>query len=333
MTDFTFHSPLDMHVHLREGAALPTLAALTAQSFASAVVMPNLQEPVDSLEALLAYREAIVSATQAWDFEPCMTLFFKNFSRCQLEAARPHLLGVKLYPKDITTRSEQGVECLDDILETLGLLEDLGITLMVHGESTGFPPDRETAFLPTYHFLAKTFPKLHIVMEHITTAHALDCLEAHENLSATLTVHHLLLSLDDLLGESLKPHLFCKPIVKSKRDRHALRQAALAAHPKICLGTDSAPHPQSAKLSATVPPGIFSSPVALPLLTELFERHDALESLSAFVCENATSLYKIRPPIRAVQLCRQAWNVPCSYGDMVPLKANTSLAWRLASSL
>ena len=40
------HSPLDMHLHLRDGDMLKLVAPLSSASFAGAVIMPNLVPPV-----------------------------------------------------------------------------------------------------------------------------------------------------------------------------------------------------------------------------------------------------------------------------------------------
>ena len=103
--------------------------------------------------------------------------------------------------------------------------------------------DREAEFLSIYERLATKFPRLKITMEHITTKAAVELLDRYENLCATVTLHHLIITLDDLAGGMLKPHLFCKPIAKRPEDRDALLQAALRAHPKLMLGSDSAPAP------------------------------------------------------------------------------------------
>ena len=103
-------SPLDMHLHLREGQMLKTVAPLSAAHFAGAVVMPNLVEPVDSIDKVNAYRQAILDACGGAIFKPYMTLFFRQYSKAELLATRESILGVKLYPAGITTQSEAGVQ-------------------------------------------------------------------------------------------------------------------------------------------------------------------------------------------------------------------------------
>ena len=107
--NLTLRSPLDMHLHLREGDMLSLTVPCSAAHFAGAVVMPNLVRPVDSVDYLLNYRQAIQYYCTGTVFQPYMTLFFKNYSRPELERAQPHILGIKLYPAGVTTQSETGV--------------------------------------------------------------------------------------------------------------------------------------------------------------------------------------------------------------------------------
>jgi dihydroorotase len=189
--------------------------------------------------------------------------------------------------------------------------------------------DREAEFLPVYDRWARQFPRLTIVMEHITTAAALRLLDAHPNLAATVTLHHLLITLDDVAGGLLSPHLFCKPIAKRPEDRDALLAAALAARPRLMFGSDSAPHPVHRKEAAGCAAGVFTAPVILPLLVELFERHDALGRLQAFVSDNARAVYGLTPPAKTVTLARRPWQVPARYGDVVPFAAGQTLPWQV----
>lgn len=322
-------SPLDMHLHLREGAMLATVAPLSARDFAGAVVMPNLLPPIDAVARLEAYTAAVRAAAAGRAFMPYMTLFFRGYDEATLAAARPRIIGVKLYPEGVTTNSTGGVRDLAAIEPTLAAMERLGLPLLVHGESHGFVLDREAEFLPVYADLARRFPQLTIVMEHITTARAVGLLDAHPNLHATVTLHHLLITLDDVAGGLLQPHLFCKPIAKRPEDRAALLDAALRAHPKLMFGSDSAPHPLDRKEAAGCAAGVFTAPVILPLLAELFERHDALDRLQAFVSDNARAVYGITPPAKTVTLAREPWQVPARYGDVVPFYAGQSLPWQV----
>lgn len=334
MTDprIILDAPMDMHLHLRDGKMLELVAPLSAETFAGAVIMPNLVPPVDSLERLLAYRERILAACAGHDFQPLMMLFFRDYSEADLAAARPHLFGIKLYPEGATTNSEGGVRSMDDAIPTLRRMEEMGIPLMVHGESHGFVMDRENEFLATYEWLAEAFPKLRITMEHITTAAAVALLDRYPNLFATVTLQHLIITLDDVAGGLLNPHLFCKPIAKRPEDREALLGAALGGHPKLMFGSDSAPHPRHKKECCGCAAGVFTAPLALARLAELFEHHGALDKLGGFTGGHARAIHGFASTGKTIELVREPWAIPTSYGDgeeiVIPMEAGRTLPWQ-----
>jgi len=321
------HSPMDMHVHLRQGDMLALVAPHTARDFAAAVVMPNLTPPVTSLAQVVDYRQEILRVTGE-SFTPLMTLFFRTYSRAELLAARPHIIGLKLYPAGMTTNSEAGLADMRQAHATLAIMEELDIPLLIHGEGCGFVMDRETVFLPVVEKWARAFPRLRIVLEHVTTRAGMELVDRFENLFATITLHHLLITLDDVLGGLMRPHLFCKPVAKRPEDRDALRRAAMG-HPRAFFGSDSAPHPVSAKEAPGCAAGIFSAPVALPALAALFEDMDALDRLQAFVSDRACAAYGLIPMARDVRLERREWAVPQNIGSVVPYLAGQALNWRV----
>ena len=208
-------------------------------------------------------------------------------------------------------------------------MSDLEIPLCIHGETNGFVMDREAEFVPIYEKLAQAFPKLKIIMEHITTKASVDALERFENLYATITLHHLLITLDDVAGGMLQPHLFCKPIAKRPEDREALLKAALGAHPKVMFGSDSAPHPREAKEACGCAAGVFTAPIALQVLTELFAKHDAIEHLPDFISNNAQRIYGITPPAKKIILEEKPFTVPASYDGVVPMYAGETIDYSI----
>lgn len=332
MTEILLHEPLDMHLHLRDGEMLRTVAPLSAHSFSGALIMPNLIPPITDGESLRAYRQRILDAVEGEVFEPYMTLFFKpEYDVDFLRPLAEEVTAIKLYPAGITTNSEGGVSGFEvaTLRPALEAMSELGIPLCIHGETGGFVMDREKEFVPIYEALADAFPELSIVMEHITTAESLEALDRHPNLYATITLHHLLITLDDVAGGMLQPHLFCKPIAKRPEDREALLQAALKAHPKVMFGSDSAPHPRHAKEAPGCAAGVFTAPIALPALAELFARHDRLENLQAFVSNNARRIYDIEPPKKRVRLADIPMQVPEKYGNVVPMFAGETIGWSI----
>lgn len=328
----TLYSPLDMHLHLRDEAMLKTVAPLSAHSFAGAIVMPNLVPPITTIEALIAYKERIKSAVGNNVFDPLMTLFFRSdYTREFLEKAAMYVKALKLYPSGITTNSEGGVASMDieTLRPVLEAMSDLGLILCVHGETNGFVMDREKEFGSIYESLARSFPKLKIVMEHITTQESVALLDRFENLYATVTLHHLLITLDDVAGGMLKPHLFCKPIAKRYEDRDALLRVSLHGHPKVMFGSDSAPHPIDKKECCGCAAGVFSAPIALQALTQLFEKHNALTNLQTFVSDNAQTIYRYQPLKKEIVLEKTPFCVTHTYGNVVPMFANETLTWSI----
>ena len=330
--ELILQAPLDMHLHLRDEQMLHNIAKPSAHTFSGAIVMPNLVPPVTTKEAVIAYKARIEEAIGNEAFTPYMTLFFKpSYDKAFLESIKDEISAIKLYPAGITTNSEGGVSGFDveELRPALEAMSELNIPLCVHGETNGFVMDREAEFVSIYEKLATAFPKLKIIMEHITTKESVDALDRHENLYATITIHHLLITLDDVAGGMLQPHLFCKPIAKRPEDRVALRRVALQAHPKVMFGSDSAPHPQHAKENCGCAAGVFTAPIALQLLAELFEREDALENLQAFISGNAQKIYGITPLAKTVTLEKKPFSVPASYNGVVPMYANEEIAYSI----
>ncbi len=332
--EITLTSPLDMHLHLRDEAMLRLVAPLSAD-FAGAVIMPNLVPPVTTPQQLAAYSRRVQDAMGPQPFTRYMTLFFTPLDEAALLAAKetPEFFAFKLYPAGITTNSEGGISTMAEADRTLRLMEELGIPLLVHGESHGFVMDREAEFLAVYRDLATRYPKLKISMEHITTAAAVKLLDEFENLCATVTLQHLIITLDDVAGGMLRPHLFCKPIAKRPEDREALLAAALSGHPRLMFGSDSAPHPRHRKEACGCAAGVFTAPMALPRLAQLFADHHALAHLQGFVSGNACRHYGLRPVVKTVTLQDSPMEVPAAYqgeGEtVIPMEAGCPIGWSI----
>ena len=329
MKTHTLLMPLDMHLHLRDAVMLENVAPLTAYSYSGAIVMPNLVPPVANREDVIAYKERIMAAVPNDYFEPYMTLFYKNYDKAFLESVADEITAIKLYPAGITTNSEGGVSSFDieEMRTTLEAMSEMGIPLCVHGETDGFVMDREREFAPIYESLASNFTNLKIIMEHITTKTSANLIDKYPNLYATITLHHLYITLDDVAGGMLKPHLFCKPIAKRYEDREALLNLALNAHPKVMFGSDSAPHPVDKKESCGCAAGVFTAPIALEALAELFDKNGKLENLQKFVSDNAVNIYGIKPIEKEIVLQKKEKIVPKSYNSVVPMFAGEKLSW------
>ncbi len=332
----TLKNPLDMHLHLREGEMLRSVLGFSANSFIGGVVMPNLSTPIIDAKLALSYRSEISSLRD--DFEAISTLYITpKLNKTELQEAKNLNINIlKLYPKGATTNSQNGISSILDsnTMEIFALAQDMDFLLSIHAESAGFSMEREYEFLSIIKQIAHTFPKLKIIIEHLSDCRSIEVLEKYDNVFATLTLHHITLTLDDLLGGGLNPHLFCKPILKTPKDRDALLSLALMAHPKVSFGSDSAPHLLSRKLISPASAGIFSAPNLLEQLVELFESHNALENLQAFISDNAIKNYNLNPRVRkTITLTRKEQIIP-SYipvgsDSIVPLNAGSTLKWSI----
>ncbi|MCR6586230.1 dihydroorotase [Campylobacter insulaenigrae] len=326
-------NPLDMHLHLRDEEVLALVAPLSAKDFKAGVIMPNLIQPITTLNNLKAYKNRILKACSNEDFIPLMTLFFQNYDEKFLELAKNEIFAIKLYPAGITTNSDNGISSFDleKLKPTLNAMSDLNIPLLVHGETNDFVMDREANFAKIYESLAKNFPNLKIVMEHITTKVLCDLLKEYENLYATITLHHLIITLDDVIGGKMDPHLFCKPIAKRYEDKEALCELAFSGYEKAMFGSDSAPHPLHTKECCGCAAGVFSAPVILPVLAELFEKNSNEANLQKFISDNACKIYNLKfEKDKIITLEKQEWQVPQKYGDIVPFMAGKTLNFKVA---
>src|SRR5687768_11400496 len=342
MDRLTLKRPDDWHLHLRDGAALAAVLADSARRFARAIVMPNLKPPVRTTYQALDYRERILGALpDGAAFEPLMTLYLTDDTPPE-EIARARLSGrvhgVKLYPAGATTHSDAGVTRISRCFNALEKMQEVGLPLLVHGESTD-PAidvfDREKAFIdevlgPT----VERFPELKIVLEHITTRDAVQYVEVTgPKLAATITAHHLLLNRNALFLGGLRPHHYCLPVLKREQHREALVEAATSGNPKFFLGTDSAPHPRRDKEAACGCAGIYTGHAALELYAVAFEEADALGRLEGFASLFGARFYGLPVNQATITLVREEWTVPqrLRYADdeLVPLRAGETIPWKL----
>ena len=344
MSALVIRRPDDWHLHLRDGAALAAVLPFTAARFARAIVMPNLDPPVTTTAAALAYRERILGAVPAGArFEPLMTLYLTD--RTPLEEitrarAAGCVLGCKLYPAGATTHSAAGVTDVRHLDAVLERMEELDLVLQVHGEVTDPAVDvfeREARFIDTVLApLAARHARLRIVFEHITTRAAVEfVLNGRAGIAATVTPQHLLMNRNALFAGGLRPHHYCLPVLKAEEDRAALLAAVVRGSPRFFLGTDSAPHARAAKEAACGCAGIFSAHAAIELYAEAFAAAGALDKLEPFASAHGADFYRLPRNSGTITLLPEPWEVPAHYpfgtGELVPLRAGERIAWRLAA--
>ena len=327
----TIPKPCDFHIHLRQGESLRQYTKDAAKWFSRLLVMPNTIPAIRSAEAINHYRQEILSVAPELD----LIMTFKLYSDLSVQDLEQiKLAGAttgKLYPSGVTTNSDDGVSDIGELYPVMEWMEANNIVLCIHGEHpNAFCLDREVLFKSELDKIISRFPQLKIVLEHVSTAEMAEYVKnGGDNLAATITVHHLLITLDDVIGGELKPHLFCKPIAKQDKDRDKLRELAFSGHKKFFLGTDSAPHERGQKECASGCAGIYTAPVAIPILAELFSQYSTLEKLIDFTSTNGCLFYGLNISGDFLQLERRVYNVPQRYGNVVPLLAGGEIAWSL----
>ena len=339
----TITRPDDWHLHLRDGEMLARVLPDTARRFARGIVMPNLVPPVVNAALAGAYRERILAALPAGlAFEPLMTLYLtERTSPADIAEARAsgYVHAVKWYPAGATTNSDSGVRQIANCHDALEAMQQHDLPLLIHGEVTDAHVDvfdREAVFIETLlKPLVRRYPRLRIVLEHITTRQAAEFVAAAPaHVAATITPHHLLMNRNAIFQGGIRPHHYCLPVLKREEHRLALVAAATGGNPKFFLGTDSAPHTRGAKEAACGCAGMYSAHGAIELYAEVFEQENALDRLEAFASFHGPDFYRLPRNTDSITLVREPWVVPAELGSgasaLVPLRAGTELAWRLA---
>lgn len=212
-----------------------------------------------------------------------------------IDAKKRGITGVKSYPAGVTTNSSAGVIDYAQFYPVFAEMERQGIILNLHGEvpSQGDVTvlSAEERFLPTLLQLHEKFPKLRIILEHCTTAAAVEAVKkcgptvagtsnstphriyhlCEYCLTTTVvTAHHLSIIIDSWAGD---PFCFCKPVAKTPADRDALLRAAASGNPKFFFGSDSAPHPAASKRGGEkIAAGVFTQPYTTQLVVDAFEQ-------------------------------------------------------------
>lgn len=340
-TQLTITRPDDWHVHLRDGEVLADTSRDISRYMGRAIIMPNLVPPVTNTELALAYHDRIMATKPAATFTPLMTLYLTdNTSPEEIRKAKASgkVYAAKLYPAGATTNSDSGVTSVEKIAPALAAMEEVGMLLLVHGEVTTAEIDifdREKVFIEQIMKpLVASYPKLKIVMEHITTKHAVDFVAgANDNVAATITAHHLLFNRNHMLVGGIKPHFYCLPILKRNTHQQALLEAATSGSKKFFLGTDSAPHVKHAKEAACGCAGSYTAHAAIELYAQAFEMMDALDKLEGFASFNGPDFYGLPRNTDTITLARSPWQVPESYplgGDqVVPIFAGEQIEWQV----
>lgn len=323
----------DWHAHFREGTILKTVVPYTASYCGRALAMPNTRPPKLTGANCKDYKREILSAAESTnpDFEPLMTIKLTRSTtpKCIREAHEAGVIAAKAYPVGVTTNAQDGIQDFSKLASVFSAMEEVNMVLPIHGEQPDYSClSREVAFLPTLYKLVESFPRLRIVMEHLTTRQVIETVKLFPNtVGATITAHHLVLTLDDVISETLQPHNFCLPIAKTADDRQALIDAATSGNPKFFFGSDTAPHSKSEKQKGRGMPGIFAAPVVPQLLAQVFEKAGALGKLENFTSVHGARFYGLPLNKGTIVLEERLFCTPQEINGIVPFLAGQTLGW------
>ncbi|OGO91991.1 MAG: dihydroorotase [Coxiella sp. RIFCSPHIGHO2_12_FULL_42_15] len=343
MKTLTIPFPDDWHCHLRDQSFLSRTVSDESKRFRRAIIMPNLSTPITTVAAAREYQRRILNVLPpTHSFQPLMTLYLtENIDVSEIITGKQTgiIHACKLYPAGATTHAHHGIRDLKKSYHLFEVMQKYDVPLLIHGEVVDPNVDilnSESEFIDKeFIALIQHFPELRIVLEHISTAKAVDFIKAAPpRVVATITPHHLLLNLNDLLANGLQPHYYCKPVVKQINDQHALIHAATSGNAKFFLGTDSAPHSRRTKECAHGCAGIYSAHAAIELYAELFSTHHALDKLAGFASHFGAQFYRLPVNNEILTLKHAPWSVPetLTLGDeeLVPFFAGKTLQWQIA---
>ncbi|ODV59851.1 dihydroorotase [Ascoidea rubescens DSM 1968] len=314
-TEINLGVTADLHVHLRDGEMMELITPTVREGGVSiAYVMPNLVPPITKIDQVIRYKKNLELLAPKTTF--LMTFYLSRDLTPELvekAAILKVIKGIKCYPAGVTTNSSAGVDPNDfsDFYPIFKIMEKYNLILNLHGEKPSTNHDdihhnnshddnehihilnAEESFLPALFKLHQDFPNLKIVLEHCTTKAAINAIEKinSKNVAATITAHHLYLTIDNWSGN---PVNFCKPVAKLPSDKSALINAAISGKPFFFFGSDSAPHPLSKKSThVNVCAGVYTQNNAISYLAEIFQNFDALDKLKNFVNDFGKNFYNI----------------------------------------
>jgi len=349
--------PDNWHAHFRQGELLQFLVPVFIMYgwCGRVVAEPNTVPPIlTGAEAVeygkliheVAYREHY--GTWGHNFEPVVTIQITEQTTPEI-VRDAHTQGVrvcKVYPRYVTTHSENGVVHYRNIYPALQVAEELGMVVQFHPEHPSYDVVgrlKEEAFIGILEGIHKEFPRLKISVEHVSSKAMVYWVKAQDEMvGASVTVHHLYQTADDLAGYSERSGGLClvhdgafKPGAKDPEDRAAILEAVLSGNPKFWYGGDDAWHLKSKKHCARVACGAGNTIASISLLISLFEKAGQLDKLEPFLSEHGAKFYGYPISEDTITLERHLWVVPNELeipelkDSAVPFYAGETMEWAI----
>jgi dihydroorotase len=333
--ELTIPAPDDWHGHLRFGDILKAMAVWVARQFKRVVAMGNVPS-VDTPERAVEYQQecdaelkprgttTIVAPKLTPETTPEQIDLFWLAG----------FMAMKLY-LGITTGSAEGIVGLKRLYACLEVMQARGMMLLIHAESADSSIEfdqRERVCLAEIEQAARDFPRLRIVVEHISCAETVDFIRKmwHEKrlVGATVTLHHFKHNKNDVYGNEVDPHLICKPPIQGFRDQRAIQELVLRERrPNVFHGSDFAPHDIMFKGPNKIRSGVLNLPVLVPEWTRIFREHSDMKSLANFMWGYGADFYGLPRNQEKLVLVRRPWVVPDLIGNCRPYMAGQTIEW------
>jgi dihydroorotase len=135
-------SPADMHVHLRQDAMSSLVVPHVRQGgMTTGYVMPNTVPPITSVDQCLAYLDSLEAHDST--IELFGTLYLHpsitpeeiiKASKTKSKRGKRRIMGVKSYPRGVTTNSDGGIESYETYYPIFEEMEKQDMILNLHGE-------------------------------------------------------------------------------------------------------------------------------------------------------------------------------------------------------
>lgn len=307
------------HTHIREGEVVKPLIELALQGGVDMLgPMPNTIKGLLTAEQTLSYnKNARGKAPRGSGLRIIPIVQFTESTTPTMidDCGKNDILDAKIYPRNRTTKSQNGVERYARIIPIVQHAAEWKIRSHFHPEhpSPLFDNrDAEFAFLPIIEMLLQETTAT-IVWEHGTDArcipHWMKFAETGR-FFVTTTAHHLVENESGTYGDVAAA---CKPPYKTEQDRRGLINLIKQNFSWVMAGGDDAPHPKGAKhVVGNCACGAYTAPFLLPLYAHALWDIIDPDTFVNFTSKNASRLYNTHST-RQYRVVEKPFKIPLIY--------------------
>lgn len=358
----TFTTPDNLHFHFRHGHLKEVLIRMLLENGWRGRVVGEPNTKPAQLTGELSFAHAVEALQIAYqinrelelpnfeDFQPLPVLQINEQTTVK-DVRNAYSLEVricKVYPRYVTTNSEDGVYDYLNIYAALREAARLGMVVQLHAEHPSYAEEglsKEEEFIRQILIpIRKEIPDLKLTIEHISSEFGVEWVieEDSTNVAAGVTVQHLFDTVDDVLGYSeksrgkIQPHHGYKPHAKFLADRQAIRNAILSGHPRFFSADDGAWHLKSDKECADCACGAGNTLASIPKILDLFMSNGVLHRAEGFLSYLGAEYYGLPTENRGtVSFTRKEWVIPKEIpvpelkDSLVPWYAGMPVPWQI----